>query len=112
MKQSILYVGLDVHNNSIAVALAEDGRESEVRYFGTIGGDMAALDKVVRKLVSRGKSLRFVYEAGPCGYELHRHPARQGFDCTVVGPGRFANFLKNGDWGWWLKPFRRCAVFP
>lgn len=99
MKQSILYVGLDVHKNSIAVALAEDGRESEVRYFGTIGGDMAALDKVVRKLVSRGKSLRFVYEAGPCGYELYRHLTRQGFDCTVVAPSlipkKSGNRIKN-----------------
>ena len=102
MKQSIMYIGLDVHKNSIAVALAEEGRESEVRYFGTIGGDMAALDKVVRKLVSLGKSLRFVYEAGPCGYEIYRHLTRQGFDCAVVAPSlipkksgnRIKGFLK------------------
>lgn len=99
MKQSIMYIGLDVHKNSIAVALAEEGRESEVRYFGTIGGDMAALDKVVRKLVSLGKSLRFVYEAGPCGYEIYRHLTRQGFDCAVVAPSlipkKSGNRIKN-----------------
>ena len=66
--------------NSIDVALAENGRESEVRCLGTIGGGMAALDKAARKLVCLGKSPRFVYEAGPCGYEICRHLSWQGFN--------------------------------
>lgn len=45
MEKTIMYVGLDVHKNSIDVALAESGRESEVCYYGTIGGDMTALGK-------------------------------------------------------------------
>lgn len=99
MEKCITYIGLDVHKNSIDIALAEEGRDNEVRYYGTINGDLASLDKVVRKLVSRGHSLRFVYEAGPCGYELYRHLTRLGFDCMVVAPSlipkRSGNRIKN-----------------
>jgi len=86
MKKDTIFVGLDVHKNSIAIALAEEGREGEVRRYGTIPGDLDSLDKVVRKLVSKGSILHFVYEAGPCGYEIYRHLTVQGFDCMVVAP--------------------------
>lgn len=53
MNKGITLVGLDVHKNSIAVALADAGREGDIRHDGTIG-DLASLDNVVRKLVSQG----------------------------------------------------------
>ncbi len=54
--------------------------------YGSIGGTMIALDKAVRKLQSSGAELSFVYEAGPCGYEVYRHLTKRGFTCAVVAP--------------------------
>jgi len=86
MKKSVLYVGLDVHKMSVDVAIAEAGSAGETRYYGRIGGDLEALDKVTRKLQSQGAELRFAYEAGPCGYQVYRHLTAQGFDCLVAAP--------------------------
>ncbi len=95
MKDSITIVGLDSAKNSIAVATAEFGGSQEVRYYGKIGGDMASLDKMVRKLESKGSELHFVYEAGPCGYEIYRHLTKRGYKCTVVAPSLIPK--KSGD---------------
>ena len=62
MKHSIIFVGLDVHKDSIDIALADDGRNGEIRFYGTIGGDTASLDKAIRKFRRSGTELRFVYE--------------------------------------------------
>ena len=78
MKEHSIFVGMDVHKNSIDIAIAEKGREGQRRRFGTIEGSLAALDKVVRKPVSNGQRPCLVYEAGPCGYQIYRHPSAKG----------------------------------
>jgi len=85
VSDSTMYVGLDVHKESIEIALApcEGG---EVRHYGRIAGDLAAVDKVVSRLSKAHSTLKFVYEAGPCGYALHRHLTRKGYACAVVAP--------------------------
>ena len=82
----ITYVGLDVHKEGIAVAVAEGGIRSEVREYGRIANTPAALDRLVRKLGQEGARLRFCYEAGPCGYGIQRHLSRLGHECIVVAP--------------------------
>jgi len=104
-RNSDLFVGLDVHKATIDVALADEGRDSEVRHYGKITGDLDALDKVMRKLQSPGRTLRVVYEAGPCGYAIYRHLSAMQIDCTVIAPSLTPK--KSGDR---VKTDRRDAV--
>jgi transposase len=79
------FVGLDVHKETIAVSVAEaDG--GEVRYMGEIPNTPDAVVKLVRRLRKEGSKLSFCYEAGPCGYGLHRQLLDLGQDCQVVAP--------------------------
>lgn len=84
--KSVKFVGLDVHKNFIAIAIADEGRDGEVRSYGTTPNTFDAIGKVIRKLLSDGSELRFVYEAGPTGYGLYRHLSGNGFQCVVVAP--------------------------
>jgi transposase len=87
MNQSTtMYVGLDVHKDSIDIALAEAERDSDVRHLGTVAGGLAAVSKAMRRLVGAGHRLHIVYEAGPCGFVLQRHFAGLGWRCEVVAP--------------------------
>jgi transposase len=81
-----LYVGLDVHKDSIAVAYAPEERGADVASLGTIGTRQSDIDKLIRALQSKGATPVFVYEAGPCGYWLYRYLTRKDVRCHVVAP--------------------------
>ena len=86
MNEHSKFVGLDVHKETIAVSVAE-ANGGEVRYVGEISNTPEAVVKLVRRLKKEGRgSLSFCYEAGPCGYGLHRQLRELGQDCQVVAP--------------------------
>ena len=86
MANNSTFIGMDVHKDTIDIAIAQSGRLGELRHYGQIENTLAALDKVVRKLVSNGDRPHFVYEAGPCGYQIYRHLTGKGLDCQVAAP--------------------------
>lgn len=86
MEKIITYVGLDVHKDTISVASAEAGLREEVREHGKIPNTPAALNALLKRLASERKTLRFCYEAGPCGYGIQRQIASAGHECAVVAP--------------------------
>ena len=100
-----LYVGLDVHKDSIAVAHAQGQCADPPVFVGEIGPRQADLDKLIRRLQAKTPTLVFAYEAGPCGYGLHRYLTGQGFTCQVVAPSLIPK--KPGDK---VKTDRRAAV--
>ena len=83
--KKVLYVGLDVHKESIVVATAPQG-DTEAQLYGRIGGTLEALDKLIKKMDKPDLELRFVYEAGPCGYVIYRHLKKRGYMCQVTAP--------------------------
>lgn len=85
-KSSKLFVGMDVHKQSIDVATGEESG-GEVRHYGAIGGDLAAVSRLARKIESSARRLVFVYEAGPCGFGIYRLLRGRGHECWVVSPG-------------------------
>ncbi|HEX2672934.1 MAG TPA: IS110 family transposase [Polyangiaceae bacterium] len=111
--QEIRFIGLDVHKESISIAVAEgDGSSPET--VATIPNDLAVVLKRLRAL-SRGRPVRCCYEAGPTGFGLCRALRAAGIECMVVAPSlvprqtsdriktdrrdaaKLARFLRSGD---------------
>jgi transposase len=89
------FVAFDTSKLRHAVALAEGGRNGEVRFLGEIDSSAAAVTALVRKLAAKHGRLVFCYEAGPTGYGLYRLLAQLGHTCLVVAPSLIAR--KPGD---------------
>lgn len=102
---STVFVGLDVHKESIAVAYVPEDGGAEPTYLGSIGTRRSDIDKMVRQLRSKEGRLSFVYEAGPCGYWLYRILQKEGLSCMVVAPSLIPR--KSGER---VKTDRRDAV--
>jgi transposase len=104
-QSSTLYIGMDVHKDSIAVAYVAQEHGAEVTYLGTIGTRQWDIDHLIRKMPSKARHLSFVDEAGPCSYWLYRYLTHKGQVCWVVAPSLIPK--KAGDL---VKTDRRDAI--
>src|SRR5512136_1108539 len=88
MKTITLYIGLDVHKDSITIAIAEPGPKGEIRLFGTITNDLQALEKALTRIrkAHAGAALEVAYEAGPCGFGIARRLQQLAVPCLVAAP--------------------------
>lgn len=87
MNKISTHIGLDVHKNSTAIAVASPGQAT--RFAGTVGPELNELIKALDQ-VGPAASLKVVYEAGPCGYGLVRTLRDRGYACDVIAPSKIA----------------------
>src|SRR6516225_4040676 len=88
MQTITLHLGLDVHKDSITIAIAEPGSKGEIRLLSTITNDVDRLEKALRRI---GKAhpdahLEVAYEAGPCGFVIARRLKQLKVPCLVAAP--------------------------
>ena len=83
MREQLRFLGMDVHAETIAVAIAEP--DGEVRSLGTIANREDSIRKFIRKL-GTPEQLRACYEAGPTGFVLYWQLTQLGVDCAVIAP--------------------------
>src|SRR4051812_19844938 len=87
MEQPTRFVGLDVHKETIVVAVTATGEVGRATAYATFPNTAAGLEKLVKRLRQAGSgAIKFCYEAGPCGYGVHRTLTRMGEDCMVGAP--------------------------
>jgi transposase len=83
MKEKVRFLGLDVHAETIAVAIAEP--DGEVRSLGTIANRAESIGKLIKR-IGPAEQLRACYEAGPTGYVLYWQLSELGVECAVIAP--------------------------
>lgn len=88
-KRDVVWVGLDVHKETVAVAVADSGEGPRV--VATVANDGGQLPRLLRRLGEQ-RELHCAYEAGPCGYEIYRMCERMGISCivgrSILGPAQ------------------------
>jgi transposase len=82
-EDSPVFVGIDAAKLKHAIAVAEPGRNGEVRYVGEVEASPKAVRKLLTRLAARHGRLHICYEAGPTGYGLYRQIVALGHACTV-----------------------------
>ena len=100
------YVGMDVHKDQIAIAVADSLRGSEVRYWGQISSNTVSLRRTLRKLADVHGELLVCYEAGPCGYWIYRQLIHDEIPCMIVAPSQIPKTVSEVR----MKNDRRDAV--
>jgi transposase len=80
------FVGIDAAKLRNAVAVADAGRDGEVRFLGEVDASPEGMRRLAARLAAKYDRLHFCYEAGPTGYGLHRLLTGLGHRCTVVAP--------------------------
>ena len=85
-EHSEVYVAFDTAKLKHAVAIAEAGREGEVRFLGEVENRPAVIERLIKKLGRRYRKLHICFEAGPTGYGLYRQVQALGHNCLVVAP--------------------------
>jgi transposase len=88
MKTITLHLGLDVHKDSITIAIAQPGPKGEVRLFGTITNDLGRLEHALGRIrkAHPEAQLEVAYEAGPCGFVIARRLQQLKVPCLVAAP--------------------------
>lgn len=81
---NMLYVGLDVHKESITVSYAINSEPVEL--MGKISTSPTDIHNLYQRIRSKSSQVSIVYKAGPCGYGLYRRLVKSGFDCMVCAP--------------------------
>ncbi|MET3594486.1 transposase [Mesorhizobium shonense] len=80
------FVGIDVAKLRNAIAIADAGREGEVRFFGEVDASDTSMRRVIQRIAAKFDRVHFCYEAGPTGYGLYRLIRSLGYECMVVAP--------------------------
>lgn len=99
------FIGIDVAKHRNAVAVADAGRDGEIRFLGEFDAAPESMRRLLAKMTSKYDRLHVCYEAGPTGYGLYRQVIASGHDCIVVAPSLVPR--KPGDR---VKTNRRDAV--
>jgi transposase len=81
---SKVFVGLDVHKDSISIGVAQAGQQP-ARFVGKIAHDVPKLLKQLERIAPPA-GMTIVYEAGPTGYGLQRALTHRGYDCQIIAP--------------------------